>query len=174
MLFNSRIFILLFLPIVYVGFVFLTRFRQRRMAVCWLACASLLFYSWWNIIHLPILLCSVVMNFIFGNYLARQPSKWLLCVAIGLNLLALAYYKYTGFLFQVFDQFSGFDVAIPTIVLPLAISFFTFQQIAYLVDAHDGRAVEHNFLDYVLFISFFPHLIAGPITHHREMLPQFS
>ncbi|MFT8719423.1 MBOAT family O-acyltransferase [Acetobacter sp.] len=144
------------------------------MAVGWLACASLLFYSWWNITCLPIFLVSIVMNFIFGNRLARQPSRWLLFVAIGLNVIALAYYKYTGFLFQAFNQVSGSGIVIPSIILPLAISFFTFQQIAYLVDAHDGRAVEHNFLDYVLFISFFPHLIAGPITHHREMLPQFN
>ncbi|NHN85269.1 MBOAT family protein [Acetobacter musti] len=174
MLFNSRIFILYFLPAVYAGFVFLTRIRQERAAVGWLAGASLLFYSWWNIACLPIFLASIVMNFVFGTWLARSPSRSLFLFAVGLNLLALAWYKYAGFLFQTLDQIPGVSLSVPSIVLPLAISFFTFQQIAYLSDAHDGRAVEHSFPDYLLFISFFPHLIAGPITHHREMLPQFT
>ena len=93
---------------------------------------------------------------------------------IAANILLLVYFKYTGFLVQVDDQVTGADWVAPQIVLPLAISFYTFQQIAYLSDAHDGAVGEHDFLNYCLFITFFPHLIAGPITHHREMLDQFS
>ncbi|NHO30985.1 MBOAT family O-acyltransferase [Acetobacter fallax] len=174
MLFNSRLFILYFLPLVYTGFVILTRWKRNREAVAWLGIASIVFYSWWNISTLPILLVSIAGNFLFGTLLSRFPSKALFIFAIGVNLAALAYYKYTTFFIEALNDTAGLDLYVPSIVLPLAISFFTFQQIAYLSDAYDGRAVEHRFTDYLLFISFFPHLIAGPITHHREMLPQFS
>jgi alginate O-acetyltransferase complex protein AlgI len=173
-LFNSIPFLFGFLPVVLAGFIILSRYSLQRAAALWVTCASLLFYAWWNPIYLPLLMGSMAFNYVLGGYLLRRPSRVLLAVGIAVNLLLLGYYKYTGFLVQVADQLTGLDWAIPNIVLPLAISFFTFQQIAYLVDAHDGDVVEHDFLHYCLFISFFPHLIAGPITHHREMFPQFN
>ena len=174
MLFNSFAFLLCFLPVVLAGFVALSHFRQQRLAGAWVTCASLFFYGWWNPIYLPLLAGSMIFNYALGGYLVRRRNRALLIFGVAANVLLLGYYKYTGFLVQAVDQAAGLDWTIPNIVLPLAISFFTFQQIAYLVDANDGAVVEHDFLNYCLFITFFPHLIAGPITHHREMFPQFN
>jgi alginate O-acetyltransferase complex protein AlgI len=174
MLFNSSTFLLYFLPLVVVGFILLTRAGLGRASVLWLACASSAFYGWWHISYLPLLFASMTANFLLGRRLARRPSSAMLTLGVTANILLLGYYKYTGFIVKAADQLAGFDWAVPQIALPLAISFFTFQQIAYLSDANDGAAVEHDFLNYWLFIFFFPHIIAGPITHHREMLPQFG
>jgi alginate O-acetyltransferase complex protein AlgI len=174
MLFNSSAFLFGFLPVVLAGFVALSRLQHQRLAGVWLTAASLFFYGWWNPLYLPLLVGSMVFNYVLGGCLLRKPNRWLLAFGVTANVALLGYYKYTGFLVQAFDQLSGLEWAIPNIVLPLAISFFTFQQIAYLVDAQDGAVVEHDFLNYCLFITFFPHLIAGPITHHREMFPQFN
>ncbi len=174
MLFNSSSFLFGFLPIVLAGFILLSQLRQPRLAGLWLTGASLFFYGWWNPLYLPLLVGSMLFNYLLGGYLLKKPSRTLLALGIAVNLALLGYYKYTGFLVQAIDQAAGLDWAIPSIVLPLAISFFTFQQIAYLVDAQSGAVVEHDFLNYCLFITFFPHLIAGPITHHREMFPQFN
>jgi alginate O-acetyltransferase complex protein AlgI len=173
-LFNSSSFLFGFLPVVLAGFFIFSGLNQQRLAGAWLTCASLFFYGWWNPAYLPLLLASMIFNYVLGGYLVRKPRRPLLAVGIAANVLLLGYYKYSGFLIQTVDQLAGLDWAFPNIVLPLAISFFTFQQIAYLVDAHDGAVVEHDFLNYCLFITFFPHLIAGPITHHREMFPQFN
>jgi D-alanyl-lipoteichoic acid acyltransferase DltB (MBOAT superfamily) len=174
MLFNSAGFIGVFLPIVLLGFVVLAGTGRQRLAGLWLTCASLVFYGWWNPIYVPLLLVSMTANFTLGGMLQRRPSRTLLVAGVVANIALLVYFKYTGFLVHVADQITGAGWIPPQIVLPLAISFYTFQQIAYLSDAHDGAVGEHDFLNYCLFITFFPHLIAGPITHHREMLPQFS
>ena len=174
MLFNSYEFLVLFLPTVLAGFFVLAGARQHRLAGAWLTAASLCFYGWWNPVHVPLLMGSMGFNYLVGRRLARRPAGTLLFFGIAVNILLLGYFKYTGFLASSLDQAFGLGWTIPNIVLPLAISFFTFQQIAYLSDAHDGVAVEHGFVNYCLFITFFPHLIAGPITHHREMLPQFN
>ncbi len=173
MLFNSAIFIGGFLPVVLLGFFLLAGTGQQRLAGVWLTISSLVFYGWWNPGYVPLLLGSMAFNYLMAGYLLKHPSRVALVLGIGANLLLLGYYKYTGFLVQTLDQAFGLGWSMQEIVLPLAISFFTFQQIAYLVDAHDGAVVEHDFLNYSLFITFFPHLIAGPITHHREMLQQF-
>ncbi|ONG58942.1 alginate O-acetyltransferase [Pseudoroseomonas deserti] len=174
MLFNSAGFILGFLPVVLLGFVLLAGGGHRRFAGLWLTAASLVFYGWWNPIYVPLLLASMTANFWLGGLLRRHPTRALLIAGIAANVLLLAYFKYTGFLVQVADQVTGAGWSAPQIILPLAISFYTFQQIAYLSDAHDGAVGEHNFSNYCLFITFFPHLIAGPITHHKEMLEQFE
>lgn len=173
MLFNSMVFIAGFLPVVLLGFFLLTAAGRQRMAVLWLTLASLVFYGWWNPSNVPLLLGSIVFNYLLAGYLLRHPTRGMLALGVIANILLLVYYKYTGFLFGALDDALNLGWSIEDIVLPLAISFFTFQQIAYLVDAHDGEVVEHDFLNYCLFITFFPHLIAGPITHHREMLEQF-
>ena len=174
MLFNSSVFLLLYLPVVLLGFFILASLKRPRLVGLWLTAASLFFYGWWNPLYVPLLMASMVFNYLLGGYLVRRPNVVLLAFGIATNVLLLGYFKYTGFLVQVIGEVAGLDWTIPNIVLPLAISFFTFQQIAYLVDAHDGDVVEHDFLNYLLFITFFPHLIAGPITHHREMIPQFN
>jgi D-alanyl-lipoteichoic acid acyltransferase DltB (MBOAT superfamily) len=174
MLFNSSEFILLFLPVVFVGFIVIARFRQARLAAAWLTVASLVFYSWWRWQNLPLLLTSMGVNFWLGGVLVRRQSKLMLALGIGFNVCLLGYFKYTMFALETTRELFGGDWQVPHVILPLAISFFTFQQIAYLVDAYGGRVSERDPLNYALFITFFPHLIAGPITHHREMLAQFS
>ena len=174
MLFNSVTFLCGFLPVVLLGFFVLAGTGRQRAAGLWLTAASLIFYGWWNPIYVPLLLGSMGANYLLGGYLMRHRSTAALVAGIVANVLLLGYFKYTGFLVSATSDAFGLGWTAPHIVLPLAISFFTFQQIAYLSDAHDGAVVEHDALNYCLFITFFPHLIAGPITHHREMLPQFS
>ncbi|MFC3609261.1 MBOAT family O-acyltransferase [Stutzerimonas tarimensis] len=173
MLFNSLTFILGFLPVVLAGFYFLTSNGRPRFAAIWLTLASLVFYGWWNPLYVPLLVGSVTLNFLLGGYLIRHPSRLALTLGVAANLGLLGYYKYTGFLLGSLDQAFALNWQVEDILLPLAISFFTFQQIAYLVDARDGEVQEHDFVHYCLFITFFPQLIAGPITHHGEMLAQF-
>lgn len=174
MLFNSSVFLLQFLPVAFFGFLLLSLLKSPRILAAFLVISSLIFYSWWNISHLPLLLCSMLFNYGMGGYLIRHRSRPLLIVAIAANILLLGYFKYLDFGVEIINFATDDDLSPLHIVLPLAISFFTFQQIAYLVDAYDGGLDEHDFLNYCLFITFFPHLIAGPITHHREMLPQFT
>ncbi|MDQ2762149.1 MAG: MBOAT family protein, partial [Pseudomonadota bacterium] len=173
MLFNSAVFILAFLPTTWLGFFALGTRGYHKPAVIWLTLASLFFYGWWNPLYVPLLLCSMSFNYFIGRLLARRPSKFLLSAGVAVNLTLLGYYKYAGFLVQTANGLSGAAFPIPAIALPLAISFFTFQQIAFLVDSYDGIAEEADIANYSMFITFFPHLIAGPITHHKEMLPQF-
>ncbi|MCQ2030734.1 MBOAT family O-acyltransferase [Stutzerimonas zhaodongensis] len=174
MLFNSVIFIAGFLPVVLLGFIILAGTGRQRYAAIWLTLASLVFYGWWNPAYVPLLVGSMVANYLIGGYLMRRPSRLLLILGVAANVALLGYYKYTGFLFGSLDSVLGLGWSVGDIILPLAISFFTFQQVAYLVDAHDGEVSEHDFVNYCLFISFFPQLIAGPITHHGEMLKQFK
>ena len=174
MLFNSATFLVGFLPLVLLGFFALAGTGRQRLAGAWLTLASLVFYGWWNPQYVPLLVGSMLFNYLAGGYLMKRPSRAVLMLCVAANLLLLGYYKYTGFLFGALDSAFDLNWTVGDIVLPLAISFFTFQQIAYLSDANDGVVVEHDFLNYCLFITFFPHLIAGPITHHKEMLEQFS
>lgn len=182
MLFNSWQFILVFLPIVFFCYFWLTRARLTVAAKTWLVAASFFFYAYWNPIYLPLLLASLLANFAIGNSLAPGKASWhrkitreaMLTFGVTANLALLAYYKYTDFLTGIIYLSSGIEAPASGIVLPLAISFFTFNQIAYLVDSYRGEADEYDFMNYVLFVTFFPHLIAGPIVHHREMMPQFA
>ncbi len=174
MLFNSMEFIAGFLPVVLLGFILLAGSGRHRHAAIWLTLTSLVFYGWWNPTYVPLLVGSMLSNYLIGGYLIRHQSRAVLVLSVAANIALLGYYKYTGFLFGTLDEALGLGWSVGDIILPLAISFFTFQQIAYLVDAHDGQVSEHDFVNYCLFISFFPQLIAGPITHHREMLRQFK
>lgn len=183
MLFNSYIFIFVFLPITLVGFFSLARFRQINLAVTWITLCSLIFYGYWNPAYLPIILISMAVNYQVGFRIsnAKQQSKkakTLLLMGLIFNLGLLGYYKYAHFFvsnlpFPAIANFIETNLNTSRIVLPLAISFFTFQQIAYLVDAYRGETKEYNFVDYCLFVTFFPQLIAGPIVHHKEVIPQF-
>lgn len=174
MLFNSPEFLLRFLPVVFLGFVLLHVARLQRFTVPWLIAASFVFYGWWSVANLPLLVGSILFNYALGMVLMRHPSRLVLALGIIANVLLLGVFKYTGFVAQTFNDISGAGLTVPDIVLPLAISFFTFQQIAYLVGAHDGAVTDRRFQNYCLFVAFFPQLIAGPITHYREMLSQFS
>ena len=142
--------------------------------------ASLFFYGWWNPAYLGLILVSILFNYAFGVTLSDQDSgkgiskKTLLIIGIAINLGLLGYFKYANFFVDNINILFNANFNLEKIILPLAISFFTFQQIAYLVDAYRGETKEYNFLHYCLFVTFFPQLIAGPIVHHKEMLPQFA
>jgi D-alanyl-lipoteichoic acid acyltransferase DltB (MBOAT superfamily) len=180
MLFNSYPFIIFFLPITLFVFFRIGAWGHHRIAISWLLAASFFFYGWWNPAYLGLLIGSVLFNYSVGVGLAMGSSgpalgkKGLLAAGIAGNLAAIGYFKYANFFVNAVNQGfnTGFELA--PILLPLAISFFTFQQIAYLVDVYRGETREHNFLQYCLFVTFFPQLIAGPIVHHKEMLHQFA
>ncbi|NLB89216.1 MAG: MBOAT family protein [Syntrophomonadaceae bacterium] len=177
MLFNSFEFIFLFLPLAIIGYFLINRFNNR-IAKVWLIGASLFFYSWWNIKYLPLILVSIGFNFTIGRTLSSDNLKFnrknLLIIGLIGNIGLLGYYKYADFFINNVNSVFSTNLALLNLALPLAISFFTFQQIAFLVDTYRGEAKEYDLLNYALFVSFFPQLIAGPIVHHREMMPQFN
>ncbi|MDJ0947531.1 MAG: MBOAT family O-acyltransferase [Alphaproteobacteria bacterium] len=174
MLFSSPEFITWFLPAAVIGFFLLSRSQVRQLAIAWLILASLFFYGWWRPDYVPLLLLSIVVNYGLGVRLAETKSRPLLILGIAANLLLLGYFKYTSFAVENVNVVFGTGFSVPQYLLPLGISFWTFQQIAFLVDAFGGVTREKRFLSYCLFVSFFPQLIAGPIVHHKEMLPQFD
>jgi len=150
------------------------------IAKTWLAAGSLFFYSWWNIIYLPLLLGSILVNYTIGTILGRMDMSLLkrrrimVIAGICFNVGLLGFFKYADFFIANLNAILPIHLAALGIVLPLGISFFTFTQIAYLVDAYRGEVKEYSLINYTLFVSFFPHLLAGPIIHHREMMGQFS
>ncbi|HBE21269.1 MAG TPA: membrane-bound O-acyltransferase family protein [Cyanobacteria bacterium UBA11149] len=179
MLFNSYPFIFVFLPITLLVFFGLVRFRLTRVATASLFIASLAFYAYWDIHYLPLMLISIGFNYFIGRSIEETPlgskkATSLLWTGIGLNLALLCYYKYANFFLSSFDAIAGTDWTLPNIILPLGISFYTFTQTAYLVDAYRGKTTKQDWLTYGLFVTFFPHLIAGPILHHQDMIPQFQ
>lgn len=173
MIFNSNAFLLAFLPATLIGFYAIGR-RNRDAAIGFLALASMFFYAWWNVYFLPLLFGSILVNFGFGRYLAKHPTRLNISVGVTANLALLGYFKYANFFIDTTNAALSTNISLAQIALPLAISFFTFQQIAFLVDVYRGEAQETNLRCYALFVSFFPQLIAGPIVHHKEMMPQFA
>jgi len=176
MLFNSLFFIGVFLPIVAIIFFLLGR-SSHHLAGLWLCAASLFFYGWWNINYLWLLVGSVIFNYGAGYLIGHSTgprAKRILAFAVTADLLLLGYYKYTNFFLASANHALGTGWSWGNIILPLGISFFTFTQIAFLVDTHRGKAREYNFVHYLLFVTYFPHLIAGPILHHAQMMPQFA
>lgn len=167
MLFNSFEFLFAFLPVVCLVYFVLARVASPGLARCWLAVASFCFYAYWDVRYVPLLAGSVVFNF----FVARR--RWLVVGILG-NIAAIGYYKYTGFFLTSLNSAAGLHLTVPAIILPLGISFFTFTQIAYLVDACREKIPQYSFVDYALFVSYFPHLLAGPILHHAQMMPQFA
>ena len=183
MLFNSYAFIFGFLPVVWVAFFLIGR-ASPAAASGWLALSSLAFYGWWSPTSLPLLMGSICVNYVFGRMLTpaegsnAEPSKALLVGAIGANLALLGFFKYADF-FVVnanvalaaanVGQMQALDL-----LLPVGISFFTFTQIAFLADCWQGKVRERNFAHYTLFVTYFPHLVAGPVLHHAQMMPQFA
>jgi D-alanyl-lipoteichoic acid acyltransferase DltB (MBOAT superfamily) len=178
MLFNSLRFIFIFLPVTMLGFHLLGRYG-RRPVIAWLAVMSVVFYAAWNEFYVFFLLGSILVNYVVALLIGVAPEnssrrKHLLTLGIALNLLALFYFKY---LYKVLLTVKALHLANfnpHPILLPLGISFFTFTQISYLVDLAQGQAEVQDFLSYLVFVTFFPHLIAGPILHHKEMMPQFG
>lgn len=174
MLFNSSEFLFAFLPITLLLFFGLARWRVSA-ALIWLTLASVAFYTWWDWRFLPVLVVSIACNYGFGRWLdhARTQRGRILALAVTLNLGALFLYKYLDFAITTLNLALALQWPLQHLELPLGISFFTFTQLAYLVDAYYRKAHESRPVNYILFVTYFPHLIAGPILHHAQMMPQF-
>ena len=181
MLFNSYPFLFVFLPAVLLGFALCARRAGNAGMMVFLIGVSLLFYGWWNWRYVFLLLASMLFNYAWAQILLRPgvngdraPRKAALGFAIVVNLALLAYFKYTNFLVETLDAAFGWSWTVEHIALPLAISFFTFEQITYLVETYRGQAPVHGALHYGAFMTFFPRLIAGPIVRPQQILPQLS
>ncbi len=183
MLFTTATFICLFLPIVLAGFFVIARFSHFGAAL-WLFLASVFFYGYWMPEFTALLLASVTGNFVMGTKISAvangagksestHAKRWLV-LGIALNLALLAYFKYANFFIDNLNAALGSNWDIGRVILPIGISFFTFTQIAFLVDTWRKRVSEYRFIHYGLFVTYFPHLIAGPVLHHTQMMPQFK
>ena len=186
MLFNSYEFIFAFLPITFFIYFYLNSKRLTIAAKGFLVFASLFFYSWWDIAYLPLILSSILFNYLIGTTLSKSSEnnklglnktfskKSILIFGIVCNVTLLGYFKYTNFFLENFNGIFESNIPLQHIILPLGISFFTFTQIAFLVDAYRNEVKEYDLVRYMLFVTYFPHLLAGPILHHKEMMPQFA
>jgi alginate O-acetyltransferase complex protein AlgI len=181
MLFNSYEFLFFFLPVTVAVFFAFSGFRQVKAAAAWLALVSIFFYGYWSPRYVVLLMASIVLNFAAGHAILRYrqagsevSARRILILAIVANLSALGYFKYANFFVNSINDALQTDISLAQIILPIGISFFTFTQIAFLVDTFSGKVKETRFIPYTLFVTFFPHLIAGPVLHHAEMMPQFA
>ena len=183
MIFSSSVFILIFMPIVFFGYFILNKKRLILGGKIWLTLASFVFYGYWSIYYIPLLIFSIVFNFSVGGLaspytkrfqLTATKRKGMLTLGIVGNLLLLGYFKYANFFIDNVNALTNAGIEYHHVILPLGISFYTFTQIAFLVDAYQGKAKEYDLINYALFVTFFPHLIAGPILHHKEMMEQFN
>lgn len=180
MLFNSYVFIFVFLPVAWAIYC-AARTVLPAGSNALLVLASFVFYAWWDVRFLSLLLLSIGVNYLLGRRIdaqvqvgaPKQAKRWLIC-GVTFNLGVLGFFKYTDFFLENLALVSGASISTLGIVLPIGISFFTFQQIAYLVDVRQGKSDRYSLVNYALFVCFFPQLIAGPIVHHREMMPQFA
>ena len=175
MLFNSYEFLFAYLPVVFVLFFAIGK-RNHQSAAAFLGIASLFFYAWFSIKALPLLLGSIVINYLFGLKISTTGKRHWLSIAVIFNLAVLSFFKYVNFFIDNanFVLPSTNTITPLDIALPIGISFFTFTQIAFLVDCYQGKVKEKNFVHYLLFVTYFPHLIAGPVLHHAQMMPQFA
>jgi len=176
MLFNSFAFIFVYLPVTLAIFFLVAR-SSRPAAAGWLAFMSLVFYGWWDYRYLPLLLGSIAFNFWCGSRIGAAAEgnrkRWLVLGVVA-NLALLGYFKYADFFLSTLNAAADTRLPLLHIVLPIGISFFTFTQTAFLVDTYQRKVAEYNFIHYLLFVTYFPHLIAGPVLHHKEMMPQFA
>lgn len=178
MLFNSYGFLLVFLPITLCVYFILNKYTGFKNGKFFLLIASFLFYGYWKPVYVFLLLFTILFNFIIGRQLSVNKTslsrKGLLTLGVTVDVLLLGYYKYCNFFIENANQALNKGFRVQDIILPLGISFITFQTIAFLVDCYRAKTSEINLVNYSLFVSFFPQLIAGPIVHHAEMLPQFK
>lgn len=178
MLFNSYIFVFIFFPICLLGYYGLLHWKQQKLAQLFLTGMSLWFYGYFQMNYLLIMLVSILVNYLFHKILSgslhKSAAKITVAAAVTANLGILFYFKYFDFFISNLNAVSSTNFSLRNIVLPLGISFFTFQQIGFVVDTYRGEVKNCNFLEYILFVSFFPQLIAGPIVSQSEMLPQFQ
>lgn len=176
MLFNSYQFIFLFLPTTLIGFFLLNKFSSAKYSTAWLVLMSLIFYGYWDYNYVALLIFSILTNFFTGRQIFHSSARKKIWLVVGIifNLSLLFYFKYTGFFLSNINAAFGQNFFVPEIILPLGISFFTFTQTAFLVDTYRGEVTEYSFGNYCLFVTIFPHLLAGPILYHKDMIPQFE
>ena len=180
MLFNSYVFIFAFLPITLLGYFALNHFGAKMASKTWLVLCSIYFYGYFNFSYLWIILSSIAVNYLLSFYFERTKQnktltrKLLYLFGLAFNIGLLVVYKYLDFMFEIASNLLNSDPIYLGLILPLGISFFTFQQVSYLIDSYKGTAKQYNLLDYSLFVTFFPQLIAGPIVLHSEVIPQFE
>ena len=181
MLFNSHYFIFLFLPISFTIYWFINKYFFYKTSMVWLLICSVTFYGWWNINYITLLLLSIIVNYLFSELIIKLKihNKINLInitffLGISFNLLLLIYFKYINSLIDIVNLFNKSIIVQDEIILPLAISFFTIQQIVYLTDSYQGINIRNSLLSYSVYITFFPHLIAGPIVLYNELIPQFN
>ncbi|MBO5870161.1 MAG: MBOAT family protein, partial [Clostridia bacterium] len=179
MLFNSYIFVLFFLPIVILGYFLLNRLSFKRTAMIYLLGMSLWFYGFFNYSYLIIMISSIVINYFAYLGICKYSKKTftkkiILIIALFMNIAALFYFKYYDFFIENINAIFKVDFALKHILLPLGISFFTFQQLSFVIDAYNGEVPEYSFVDYACFVTYFPQLVAGPIVTHDELVYQFS
>lgn len=179
MLFNSFVFIFVFLPLTLIGYFTLNHFRKFEAAKVLLTIASLYFYAFFNWSYIPIIVSSIIVNYLIAYWITsfsgkRYYKKCILIVGVVFNLALLGYFKYTDFFLENINALFKTSFLLKNILLPLGISFFTFQQLAFIVDSYKGNCKIPKFIDYCNFVTFFPQLIAGPIVLPEEMLPQFA
>jgi alginate O-acetyltransferase complex protein AlgI len=179
MLFNDPHFLFVFLPLTLAAYVTAQRLGGARAVLATLVLASLIFYGAWKPLYLPLLAGMAVFTFLIARRItaarrrgAIRACRALLAVGVTVDLLVLAYFKYADFVIGTANLALRTDVPFQHIILPLGISFFTFQKVAYLVDTSRGEVEDHDFLEYCFFVMFFPQLIAGPIVHHHEIFSQ--
>lgn len=178
MLFNSPEYIYLFLPTVVICYFYLNQRKHYEAAKLWLVAASLFFYGAWNFHYIPLILISLLVNYrvaIALSDIKKQKTRmWIFYVGILFNVALLFYYKYYNFFIENIDVAFGASISLEKIILPLGISFFTFQKIAYLVDTYKNKVKKNDAVDFCFFVTFFPQLISGPIVHHAEVIPQIN
>ncbi len=176
MLFNSYIFIFLFLPLTLAGWVELNRIKAYRMAEVFLCIMSLWFYGYFNVSYLALILVSVLLNYLIslGFHKGIIGKKLTLSAGLAVNLGLLFYFKYYDFFISNINAVFKADFNLKHILLPLGISFFTFQQLSYIIDRSRGEAIHYDLIDYIAYVTFFPQLVAGPIVLHTEFMPQFK
>jgi len=174
LLFNSYEFVFVFLPITFFIYFYLNSKKLTVASKAFLVFSSLVFYSWWNVSYLFLILGSMLFNYYVGKQLSKNATKITLTFGILGNVILLGYFKYADFLIENYNWVFDENTPLLHLALPLAISYFTFQQIAFLVDSYRGETKEYDFLNYATFITFFPQLLMGPIMHHKEIIPQFQ
>jgi len=175
MLFNSYIFVFLFLPLFLIGYFILNHFKKYTLAQAFLLIMSLWFYGYYNFKYLVLILISICFNYFITHLMQKncKNNKLKLIIALLFNIGLLFYFKYFDFFIINVNRVFDTSFTLKNLVLPLGISFFTFQQISYVVDTYRGEVKKYNFLQYASFVVYFPQLIAGPIVSHDELIPQF-
>ena len=178
MLFNSVEYLLLFLPIVFILYFLLNKFKLYTIATIFLLVSSLYFYGSYKIEYVYILIVSILLNYfisyLFKFNLKETVKKIILILGLIVNIAILTGFKYFVFLYEIYTNLVHQPFNAMEYIMPLGISFFTLQQISYLIDCYKGEVKHYNIIDYALFVSFFPQLVAGPIVRHQEMIPQFN